>query len=457
MSGNDKDKKKLKKTKQMNQIDWPFSTNASVRSMFYYRKKHGLPIESELEQELVKRFKFYDAKTQTFLGKKIGEKKERAVSWKKSTDIALRAAVGYRKGHNLPIEPELEHELIKRFPGYDAKTQMFTGKGGRRFCKTGFYRLSDIVLRNMFYYRKRHALSIEPELEQELVKRFPGYDAKTHSFVAKKVRVVDWSTRSNEALRTMFYYRKKHGLPIEPDLEQELIKRFPGYDAKTKTFGRRPPKKINWAKLKDTSLRVLFGRRKSQGLPIEPDLEQELIKRFPGYDVKTKTFIGQLGKKKKEVKSDNVVTRNVEHPSATEKTIEYQPEENSLVVSVRAAAKRPGYNNIYVNGNRILAHHKNTEIKIMFDGALLGVRGIFSSDYNFPDAPVWQVYDTQLQPKIVFGNGQKYGGYSPFSRNIYENQAGLRIDLSNRAQWFFKADAIRRNAMGRKFVMEKVK
>ena len=65
-----------------------------------------------------------------------------------------------------------------------------------------------------------------------------------------KEKTKDWSKHSDATLRRERNRRKQKGLPIEDSLNEELAKRFPGYDPKTKTF-KRNKKAIDLSKSSD--------------------------------------------------------------------------------------------------------------------------------------------------------------------------------------------------------------
>ena len=57
----------------------------------------------------------------------------------KASKESLRSMVHYRKTHNLPIEPELNYVMGLRFPGWDTKNQVFTGRHRRVAGKSGMH------------------------------------------------------------------------------------------------------------------------------------------------------------------------------------------------------------------------------------------------------------------------------------------------------------------------------
>ena len=227
-------------------------------------------------------------------------RKDKKVDWTKVKEVGLRQAHSYRNKKGMPIEDELNEELARRFPGYDKGTKTF---GHNKKVSIDWSKLKDVGLRQAYLYRKKKNLIIEDELNEELACRFPGYNKKTKTFGHNKKVSIDWSKQKDTSLRTLHNNLKKRGLPIEYGLNEELARRFPGYDKGTKTFGHNNniSKKIStdWTKLKDVNLRQAYLYRKKKNLIIEDELNEELARRFPGYDKVTKIF----GNAKKEQKS----------------------------------------------------------------------------------------------------------------------------------------------------------
>ena len=101
----------------------------------------------------------------------------------------------------------------------------------------------------------------------------------------RKTTEPDWSKSSNESLRHAQIRRKKMGIKIGDALNDELVKRFPGYSRETETFGNTP-----LSKLSDFRLRQIYWRTKKSGAPIDDELSTELARRFPSYNPTTRTF-----------------------------------------------------------------------------------------------------------------------------------------------------------------------
>lgn len=159
---------------------------------------------------------------------------------------------------------------------------------------------SEKSLRLAYQRRIRNGQAIEPDLEAELVKRFPYYDATTHKFMgatARAPRKSDWTNSSDGALRQAYGDRMRAGKAIEPALESELARRFESYDVETHKFTGRS-RKSDWTKSTDNSLRLAYSSRTRSGKALEPELEAELARRFTTYDITTHKFTGRVRKEK---------------------------------------------------------------------------------------------------------------------------------------------------------------
>lgn len=200
--------------------------------------------------------------------------------WSKMPDKNLRRAYSNRKAQGKKIEPELENELVKRFAQYDKEAQKFNA------MEKDWSLASDACLRSAYYERRTKGLPIEPNLNEQMAKRFSSYNKEKQKFDLK----TDWSKSSKASVRHAYYMRKGSGKPIEPELNEELAKRFPAYDKVKQEFAT---KKTDWAKSSDASLRQTHHIRKKAGLPIEPELNEELAKRFKWYDKETQKFSGR--------------------------------------------------------------------------------------------------------------------------------------------------------------------
>lgn len=172
---------------------------------------------------------------------------------------------------------------------------------------------SDASIRSTYYYRIRTGQDIEAELESELVRRFPTYDAETHSFghhQMLKNNKDSIQNLSNNKLITQYQVTKLNGLPISDELHLELINRFPNcYDAQnrilTKTVSYAKPE-TKQKHVRNATSHSVQPRRpqytsklitqyqvtKINGLPINDELHLELIHYFPQrYDAQKRVLI----------------------------------------------------------------------------------------------------------------------------------------------------------------------
>jgi len=281
------------------------------------------------------------------VAKPVTPKPKKVIDWSKSSKAALRGAYAYRKKHTLEIEPELNAILAARFPGYDAEQKIFTGRGGRRKSGT----------------------NIAP----------------------KKVRIINWSEKSDAILRKAHKHRVKTANGIDDALNAELARRFPGeYDATTRTFIKKP---------------------------------------------KTHNFVT------KNVKKSAIATL----PPAKTTTQTEKPAQFSVTLEPVKLTLDATYNNVYVNGQLILRNHANTELKIFGDGTLLGVYGIVTTDKDLPQRPLWILYDTNLIPNKWTGR-DKWSGYSVYIKYIAPTSNGISLTLSNRCMILLDNEKLKRMA-----------
>lgn len=235
--------------------------------------------------------------------------RKRNIDWSKASDNSLRGAYLFRRRNGLGIESSLNEELAKRFPGYDKEKHTF-GNISRSnlmdWSKTGSQ-----VLRCIYGRRKKQGKAIEDALNEELARRFPGYDKVTRSFgngreLSKLNK--DWTRSSDKCLRVAFSNRKKKGLQIEDNLNEELAKRFSGYDKENRCFRKYKRQSVNdWRSCSDLSIRHAYNYRKRNGLQIEEALNEELARRFPGYNKDTKLFGNSFKRTLKKRKSANII------------------------------------------------------------------------------------------------------------------------------------------------------
>ncbi|MBR1953714.1 MAG: hypothetical protein IKA25_01420 [Alphaproteobacteria bacterium] len=209
-------------------------------------------------------------------------------------------------------------------------------------------------------------------------------------------------------------------------------------DAPKKAHGKR---KSEWATASDASLRAAVFYRTKRNLPIEPELNNVLSARFRGWDATTHKFTRARAARKDENKTADVA------PAANK---------NELRVCVRPVKTTLNgtYNNVLVNGRKILSNHFDTDIKILSDGEILAIHGIVTDDKTLPETMQWRVYYADLTSAIP-SIKQSYSGYNAHARSVHEMpDGGIRIDMSNRSSLLPRVERIRKLANGKKFVLD---
>lgn len=280
---------------------------------------------------------------------------------------------------------------------------------------------SEKSLRQAYCKRRRANREIEQELEAELIKRFPTYDAATHTFTGRskrddatdkvqmhRVRIPrPYKDLSNNDIMIKYHAAQMADTPIEDALHVELKRRYPTrYDAVNRVLrdGKRAGKqKRPLRELSDNTIKTMYYTSRTKG--ISNELHAELIRRFPGYDAKTRTFI-RLGRGERfmtqaEIKEYEAQQRRDAVAKATDTTLapKKSPVSDGLLnVSVLRTKMSPDgvFYDVYVNGTRILHNHIGTEIHTFMNGTVLGVYGTATDIPNLPTKPSWQIYDTKL-------------------------------------------------------------
>lgn len=112
------------------------------------------------------------------------------------------------------------------------------------------------------------------------------------------------------------------------------------------------------------------------------------------------------------------------------------------------------YNNIMVNGRKILSNHFDSEIRLFSNNEILAIRGIVTDDKSLPETMQWRVYYADLTSAVPSVK-QSYSSYNAHARAVHQMpDGGIRIDMSNRSSVFPKVDRIRKIANGRRFVLD---
>ncbi len=350
------------------------------------------------------------------------------------------------------------------------------------------------------YEVPNHASSSMPQTVEIQTKFAPKLQPATHPKTpVKRGRTTDWTKSPDKSLRQVYSNRRRKGRDIEPELEAELSRRFPTYDATTHTFkGRtatshtpRPDKDLDNAEIvqkhhtatpaDDTPSRVLPDKRKG-GKPnkkplsalrnttlkqmyynarnagnIPPELNSELARRFPAYDEKTHTFI-KLGRGERIATPADI--DEIEHQQALAEAARRKAEKEKQSALRRAAiakakaANQPATDadtsdlvvttkllkisqdgpvcDVFVNGMCILRNHIGTQVQTFLNGTVLGVYGSVTDIPNFPTNPSWQVYDTNLKRRS-FAQVHPYTKKSVFIQNIGKiGDTKITLTVSNK-------------------------
>ena len=483
---------------QKKKTDWSKSSNASLMTAYHYRKKLNMQISDDLNEEMAKRFPNYDPNTKTFKQK---------TDWSKSSRESILVTYHYRKRNNIPISNELNIELAKRFPNYDPVTKTLN-------VKIDWSKSSDQSLKTSYYYRKKNNIQIPDELNKELTKRFNNYDPDTRTIKQKN----DWSKSSRDSVLVTFHFRKRNHLPISDELNQELAKRFPNYDPVTQTLKKITKKKkiseyskltlhvtyykykrqnlpisdefneemakrfpnydpinrsfkkttnettdsinedqkatiqtktqykkhIIWSETTDNKLRSAYQYRKKNKILIPDDLNEELAKRFPGYDPEKQIFDKLEQTRQEEAYAEKL--RKIVTNSRSKK----------IVVSVQTVDTKEDvtYNDVFVNGTKILSNHINTQIKLLCDDTILAIHGIITNDARYPNNPTWLAYNAQMQSIPPIKTNIYSGHYVQIKHISYINTK-VNVFLDNKTTIILNKEKMKKIANGRYFVLNK--
>lgn len=369
-------------------------------------------------------------------------RRKRITNWSQKTNYAIYSALNYRKRKKQDIEPELLTEIQRRFPTYNPETRAIV----RRSTKlTDWTNMTKAQLRTARNNRAKANLPLEPELVAELQKRFPNYDSATNKFIRKKI---NWSTKSKKSLQNAINYRKSRGQKIPSEITNALAEK----SQKKNTI------RTDWSNVSRQNLRAAYYHRKKRNMPIEPELNAALSATFPGYDTTTQKFTGKRTRKKQADITQKPIAKTADPVIASggQKTKIQNPNEIPVYIEYVKSDLHGAYNNVYLNGKRILTNHYNTNIKLLFDGTLLAIHGIITDNRDFPKKPIWQIYDTNLKPRIALQK-QKFSGYNIHATNISERDDALYLNLSNRCTAIIKRDRTIKEAGQKRFIITQQK
>ncbi len=371
--------------------------------------------------------------------KKKTKYRKRTTNWAEKSDYALYSALNSRRKAGKEIEQELDAELQKRFPTYNPKTCTITRRSTRI---TDWANATNQQLHTALNNRRTNGVQIEPALIIELQKRFPNFDPTTMTFVRKKT---DWSKKSKKSIQNAIAYRTSRGLEIPAEITSALAE----YNDTKKTHIT-----TDWSHTPAANLRAAYYYRQKRNMPIEPELNKALSLAFPGYDATAQKFTGKRPHKTSTATANQTIEKTTE-PVITQILPEKKsqnPNEISVYTEYVKSDLHGAYNNVYLNGKRILTNHYNTNIKLLFNDTLLAIHGIITDNRDFPKKPIWQIYDTNLKSRISLQK-QKFSGYNIHANNITERDDGLYLTLSNRCIAIIKRDRIIKEAGNKHFII----
>lgn len=343
------------------------------------------------------------------------------------------------------------------------------GKKRVRRVTTDWTQSSDNTLRSMYYYYRKKDGVISDALNAELARRFPSYNAGAQAFerqttAEKQPRATqvakDWGKRSNSALRQAFYFYQKRGRAIPDGLNAELVQRFPTYSADTQTFGNKRARATTAKAPQTNPAQPTVVTRAAPSKPVAP-VKQPTVERDAGKKSETPVVAPVRPVVPERVAAKPVDAAPVLKPAVVQKTAQPKPAarptiELSVTLKPVKMTLQGTYNDVYINGKRVLHNHVDTELKTFLGGTFLGVHGIVTDDPGLPARPVWMVYNTDLIPNKWVGK-DKFSGYNVYVTKIVESADVLRLFASNRAQILLELEKYQKLAAGRIFAIKEEK
>jgi len=334
-----------------------------------------------------------------------------------------------RTGREIP--DDLNDELARRFPTYDATKRAFVGnrrpKGAKHPAivamaathKKPIKELLTSSLRSLYYKIRAQGDKIPDDLNDELARRCPEYDPVTRAFSKKVNNRKKASDKSDTALK-----------PENPTPAMTPTKQ-PAYPAPAKQTNRPAPAvapkfshKVNWSTQGDSVLRQVYEFHHTRGREIDAELNAVLAERFPEYDPISQKFAQ---------KNRNTVKKNLTPVTPIVSStlhVEIKPLKTTLTNV---------FNDVYINGTRVLHNHADTELQTFADGTILGVHGIVTDNADLPQRPLWMLYNTRMTP-INWPSHDKYSGYRVYAKSVFPTGNEVRVQMSNKAFLFLNAE-----------------
>lgn len=472
--------------------DWSNATPDQVRNGRMNRRASKRPLEPELITALQKHFPNYDAETDTFIKEKTPKKETKAINWSQVDKHSLRAAYHYRKRHNRPIEQSLNQALITTFPGYDAQTQKFTHKRLPHHNKTKatkttlpetantlfpLYSIPTTYGHYSLYFNNngndnRILVGAAQPYEVCLI------DTKTNLAVIRKtinptkflLFIINYKTGKvladvKNGVSIISYNPQTHELYAKKHRDTPMPKWHI-------SANKIVTKVIN---IPSNLPQIIAGQIKKETILIKDDGHISInplliLENYDTNDAQNLAFLKILENPTAEtiptpppaiephvtpnkIRHDH--TQNLQQSHSTHAVKKETSEIPVYVEYVKSDLHGP-YNNVYINGKKVLSNHFNTQLELLIDGTLLGIHGIVTDDKNLPQSPIWLVYDTSAHLRIS-QHIQKFSGYQVHAKKITERPDGLHMDLSNRSTATLKRDRILKEANNKRFIIQKEK
>lgn len=478
--------------------NWEQASDAALRAAVFYRKKRGLPIGPELNKVLSARFPGWDATTQKFTHIRSGNKsatsnsptqkphRQRVTDWGAASDATLRTAFYYRKKNNLPIEPELNSELSARFPGWDAAAQKFTRarpvtpeKSVEKTNTSPAPKITDalVPLYSSTAGNKKFSLFFDNGVSRNRILSRAGepyelclFDMKTNYAVVRKIcdggqsrlYVIDCASgnivpETKTGVSYVCWLNGSHdlfALQKTDSLRSGWHLMGHGRIARPVVIPAHTKMIRAGAIGNETILLDAGGVAHIGDMVYLSDLsgatnQNDTIKKILVKPVAPEMPLPEIMAPAPESVATQSVATNA--PAAT------TPGADTLlritVKPVRTTLQGT-YNNIMVNGRKILSNHFDSEIRLFSNNEILAIRGIVTDDKSLPETIQWRVYYADLTSAVPSVK-QSYSSYNAHACAVYQMpDGGVRIDMSNRSSVFPKVDRIRKIANGRRFVLD---
>ena len=413
--------------------------------------------------------------------------RRRLTNWQDSSDATLRAAVYYRKKNNLPIEPELNTVLSARFAGWDATAHKFTRarsvtvtpeKAAKKNNVPPVPHRTDalVPLYSSATGNNKFSLFFDNGVSRNHILSRAGkpyelclFDVKTNYAVVRKIcdggkshlYVIDctsgkiipeirsgvsyvcWSNGSHD----LFALQKTDSLRSGWHLmEHGRIARPVMIPAHTKMIraGTIGNKTIildlnGVAHVGDMLFLSDFSGASNQDDTIKQILFKPVAPELP----RPETVVPAP----KTVATQPVAPNLPGTTPGTDRLLR-------ITVKPVRTTLQGTYNNIMVNGRKILSNHFDSEIKLFSDDTILAIRGIVTDDKSLPETVQWRVYYADLSSAVP-SIKQSFSSYNAHAHAVHQMpDGGIRIDMSNRSSIFPKVDRIRKIANGRRFVLD---